>query len=128
MLICVTHCSPKRLIIRNVPAIAAVVLLAAGTASSQERQVGADEFLLLASTRTGSMAEELDDASSRGYRVLSAAGGSDFNEVIVVLAPSAERFEYRLVATERTSTFEAELREAGQEGYRLLPRTVTTKD
>ena len=74
------------------------------------------------------MAEELDDASSRGYRVLSAAGGSDFNEVIVVLAPSAERFEYRLVATERTSTFEAELREAGQEGYRLLPRTVTTKD
>ena len=107
---------------------AAVLLIGVGTASSQQREVGGDELLLLAAMRTGTMAEELDDASSRGYRVLSAAGGSDFNEVIVVLAPSAERYEYRLVATDRTSTFEAELQEAGQAGYRLLPRTVTTKE
>ena len=73
------------------------------------------------------MAEELDDAASRNYRVISAAGGEGFNEVIVVLEPSLQRYQYRLLAAERPSTLEREMNEAAQEGYRVIPRTMTMK-
>lgn len=79
------------------------------------------ELFLLAATRTGTMAEELDGAAARNYRVISAAGGEDFNEVVVVLEPSVERYEYHLVSTDRTSTLEQELNDVAQEGYHIIP-------
>ena len=97
------------------------------SASGQQDGEATGDLLLLAATRTATMGKELDDAASRKYRVLSAAGGVGFNEVIVVLQPSGGGYQYRLIATERTSTLLNELNAAGRDGYRILPRTVTTK-
>ena len=71
-------------------------------------------------TRTATMGKELNDAS-RKYRVLSAAGGVGFNEVIVVLQPSSGAYQYRLVAAERTSTLLSELNAAGRTAIGFCP-------
>jgi len=97
------------------------------TAGLQGAAQAEGDLLLLAATRTSTIAKELDDAASRSYRVISAAGGPDFNELVVVLEPSAERYQYRLVSTERTSTLERELNDAAQGGYRVVPRAITIK-
>lgn len=97
-----------------------------GVAAAQDT-TRTEDLLLLAATRTATMSEELDDAARRNYRVLSAAGGTDFNEVIVVLTPSEGGYEYRLVATQRTSTFENEVNAAARDGFRVVPRTLTIK-
>lgn len=104
-----------------------LVLAVPAAASAQQDASTTSDFLLLASTRTATMGKELDDAASRKYRVLSAAGGVGFNEVIVVLQPSSGGYQYRLVAADRTSTLLNELNAAGRDGYRIIPRAVTTK-
>jgi len=96
-------------------------------AFAQQAETASGDLLLLAATRTATMSKELDDAAARNYRVLSAAGGVGFNEVIVLLQPSRGGYQYRLVATERTSTLQGELNAAARDGYRIVPRAVTTK-
>jgi len=108
-------------------ATAGLVLAVPGATFAQEAGSPPGDLLLLAATRTATMSQEVDDAARRGYRVLSAAGGVDFNEVIVVLQPGNPGYQYQLVSTDRTSTFEAEVNTAAREGYRVMPRTVTIK-
>ncbi|MGE0359474.1 MAG: hypothetical protein AB7H93_03505 [Vicinamibacterales bacterium] len=92
------------------------------TVAAQE----ADRYLLLATTATGTMQREIDEAAGRGYRV-RAASRTEGAEVIVALEKTEERYRYRLVATTRTGTLQRELTEAAEAGYRVVSGAVTTK-
>ena len=93
-------------------------------------QDGADpeKYLLLATSRTGTMEEELNEAGGRGYRVAGAQGGETAfggNEAVVImrLDPEGRRFRYILLATSRTSTMQEELNAAPTE-YDLVAMIV----
>ena len=88
----------------------ATVAPAAAQEGEQER------FRLLATNRTGTMEEELNEAGADGYRLVGMQGGETGfggNEVVVVmeLDPEGRRFRYMLLATSRTGTMQRELNE-----------------
>ena len=87
-----------------------------------------EKYLLLATNRTGTMEEELNEAGGRGYRIAGAQGGETAfggTEAVVVMAldPEGRRFRYILLATSRTGTMQEELNEAPPE-YELVAMTM----
>ena len=86
-------------------------------------------YKLLATTRTGTMQKELNEAGDGGYRLLprtmiakaqALMGGA---EIVVVLerAPAGEkRYEYKLLATSLTSTLQKEVTEAQDAGFVIV--------
>jgi hypothetical protein len=85
------------------------------------------KYRLLATTRTGTMQKELNEAAQEGYRLLvrtmiaksQMVGGV---EVVVLLerSPKQEkRYEYKLLATNKTSTLQKEVMEAESQGFVL---------
>ena len=87
-----------------------------------------DKYLMLATSSTGTMEDELNEAGARGYRVAGAQGGETAfggNEAVVIMAldPEGRRFRYILLATSRTSTMQKELNEVPPE-YELVAMTV----
>ena len=87
------------------------------------------KYKLLATTRTGTMQKELNEAAEGGYRLLprtmiaktqAIIGGA---EIVVVLErpPAAEkRYEYKLLATNLTSTLQKEVAEAQAAGFVII--------
>ena len=104
--------------------LALVLLLApAPPALAQE-----DKFLLLATNRTGTMQDELNEAGARGYRFAGTQGGETAfggreAVVIMTLDPEGRRFRYILLATSRTGTMQREMNEAPPE-YEYAGMTV----
>lgn len=97
-------------------------------ASATEVQPAGEKFLLLATSRTGTMEEELNEAGARGYRFAGAQGGEtafggDEAVVIMTLDPEGRRFRYILLATSRTGTMQRELNEVPPE-YDFVGMTV----
>ncbi|MBL8176752.1 MAG: hypothetical protein JNK48_18895 [Bryobacterales bacterium] len=94
-------------------------------------EAGRKRYKLLATSRTGTMQKELQEAGAEGFGYCgqtvfqSAFGG---REVAVILEKNADgpaqRFEYLLLATTRTSTMQKELQQAGATGFRLLGMVV----
>ena len=87
-----------------------------------------EKYLLLATSRTGTMEEELNEAAARGYRFLATQGGETAfggSEAVVVMTldPEGRRFRYLLLATNRTGTMQQEMNEAPPE-YRFAGMTV----
>lgn len=85
------------------------------------------KYRLLATTRTGTMEKELNQAAQEGFRLLprtiTAKEGLLSKEIVSVLeqAPkSNKRYEYRLLATSRTSTLQKEVSEAESDGFELV--------
>jgi hypothetical protein len=82
------------------------------------------KYKLLATSRTGTMQKELQQAGGQGFVYCgltvfdSALGGQ---EVSVILendpAIPASHIEYKLLATSRTGTMQKELQQAGDEGF-----------
>jgi hypothetical protein len=101
-----------------------IVLLAVSVAAVAEAQD--DRYLLLATERTSTMQQEINEAASRGFRVV-AASPREGSEVIVVLEQTKDKYDYRLVATTRTGTLQREISAAAEAGYRIVPRAVTGK-
>jgi hypothetical protein len=102
----------------------ALFLLSAATAV--EGQEAADKYLLLATERTGTMQQEINDAAAKGFRVV-AASPKESSEVVVLLEQTKDKYEYHLVATTRTATLQQEISDAAEAGYRIVPRAVTGK-
>jgi len=87
------------------------------------------KYKLLATTRTGTMQKELNEAAEGGYRLLprtmiakmqAIIGGA---EIVVVLErpPTAQkRYEYKLLATNLTSTLQKEVTEAQAAGFVII--------
>ncbi len=79
-------------------------------------------YKLLATSRTGTMQRELQEAADAGYdyRGYTARG-----EVLVILErdeskPAKRNYEYKLLATSRTSTMQKELDAAVAEGFEFV--------
>ena len=92
------------------------------------------EYRLLATSKTSTMQEELQEAgdagfSFKGQTVFGTTFGGD--EPVVILerdrdATSPDLFEYRLLATKKTSTMQEEVREAGAAGFEFVGVTVSS--
>lgn len=90
------------------------------------------EYRLLATSKTSTMQQELQDAANAGFEYRgqtvfkSAFGGK---EVAVVLErhremQSKSRYEYRLLATKKTSTMQKEIENLAGQGFTLVGLTV----
>ena len=106
---------------RSAIAIALLVLSATAVAKAQD-----DRYLLLATERTSTMQQEINDAAARGFRVV-AASPKESSEIVVLLEQTKDKYDYRLVATTRTGTLQREISDAAEAGYRIVPRAVTGK-
>ena len=88
------------------------------------------EYLLLATRRTSTLQNELNEAADAGYRFVGVMGGDTAfggSEVVSVMARTSDatpRFQYRLLATSRTSTMQDEMQEAGDAGFEYRGQTV----
>lgn len=90
------------------------------------------EYLVLATSRTGTMRDELNDAARRGFVFVAQTvfvttfGG---NEVVVIMERSphsdAPICEYELLATTRTSTMQDELSEYSRKGFLVRGLSVS---
>jgi hypothetical protein len=86
------------------------------------------KYKLLATSRTGTMEKELNEAGDAGFRLIPQTMiakkqlfGGDEVVVIVEKAPdSSAQYKYKLLATQRTSTMEKEIRETEEAGYILV--------
>ncbi len=98
--------------------------------SAQEQRSVEYDYLLLATNKTSTMQEEMQEASDVGYAFVGVMGGETSfggSEVVVVMQrePDSEpRFEYRLLATSKTSTMQKEMQEAGDAGFEYRGQTV----
>ena len=88
------------------------------------------EYRVLATSKTSTMEEELNEAAEAGFRFLSVMGGETAvggKEVVTVMGRSdgtRPRYQYKLVATNKTSTMQRELQEAADQGFEYLGQTV----
>ena len=106
----------------------ALALLAFALPAIAQQAEQPDKYLLLATNRTGTMEEELNEAGARGYHFACTQGGETAfggNEVVIImrLDPEGRRFRYILLATNRTGTMEREMNEAPPE-YEFVGMTV----
>jgi hypothetical protein len=100
------------------------LLLVVGVASVAKAQD--DRYLLLATERTSTMQQEINDAAARGFRVV-AASPKESSEVVILLEQTTDKYDYRLVAATRTGTLQREISDAADAGYHIVPRAVTGK-
>ena len=105
--------------------LAAVPLV--GAAVPQQDLTG--RFLLLATSRTGTMQRELDEAAAAGYRILtgSPTSGDEIAVILEKVVTPPNTYQYLLLATTLTGTMQREIDEAASEGFRLLPATMISK-
>ena len=104
--------------------IGVAVVVAAGPGEAQEQE----KYKLLATNRTGTMQDELNEAGAAGYRFAGTQGGETAfggREAVVVmmLDPEGRRFRYVLLATSRTGTLQQELNDVPPE-FDLVGMTV----
>jgi hypothetical protein len=90
------------------------------------------EYRLLATNRTTTMQEEMQDAGDAGFTYVgqtvfeSLFGGKEVASIFErdVDAARKEKYEYKLLATNKTSTLQKELQEAGDAGFQMIGMTV----
>jgi len=80
------------------------------------------QYKLLATSRTGTMQRELQEAADQGYEY---AGVMARDEVMVILErdktmASKQHSQYRLLATSRTGTMEKEMTQAAADGFEFM--------
>ena len=106
----------------------ALVLFAPNLFAAETEAEQPEKFLLLATSRTGTMEKELNEAGARGYRFAGTQGGETAfggSEVVVIMTLDSEgrRYRYILLATSRTGTMQKEMNEAPPE-YEFAGMTV----
>lgn len=120
------------------------ILFGAGAAAvlaqneTSARPAGASpefEYKLLATSRTTTMQNEMNEAAAAGYRFEDVISGDTFfggSEALVVMSrriagDHSQRFEYKLLATSKTSTMQKELQAAGDRGFQHRGQTIFKK-
>jgi hypothetical protein len=100
--------------------------------SRAEQKAGRFAYRLLATNKTSTMQQELQDAADAGFHykgqtIFASAFGGD--EVVVILERDKDAAvgpsEYKLLATSKTSTLQKELEGAGAIGYELVGMTLS---
>ena len=104
-----------------------IVVLASFAAAAQDTENL--QYKLLATTRTGTMQKEINEAAAQGYRIIVGAptSGSEMALFLSRDGTVAEPYQYKLLATSRTGTMQKELNETAAGGFRLIPSTMIAK-
>jgi hypothetical protein len=93
---------------------------------AQERNT----YRVLATNKTSTMQNEMQDAGSAGFRFAAVMGGETAvggKEVVVVMQKTGSattKYEFRLLATNKTSTMQKELQEGADAGFQYVGQTV----
>lgn len=87
------------------------------------------QYRVLATNKTSTMQNELNEAADAGFRFGTVMGGETSfggSEAVVVMQKvgGAPRYEYRLLATSKTSTMQKELQEASDAGFQYVGQSV----
>ena len=112
---------------RRLPIAAISLMLVAAMAAPLAAQ---ERYLLLATSRTSTMEEELNQAGAEGYRFAATQGGETAfggREAVVVMErdPEGRTYRFILLATSRTETMQNELNEVPPE-FELVGFTMFT--
>jgi hypothetical protein len=105
-----------------------LVVALAGVATPAFAQT--NTYRILATSRTSTMQNEMQEAGTDGFRFVAAMGGETAvggNEVVVMMEKvpgSTARYEYLVLAANRTSTLQKELQQASDAGYEVVGQTV----
>lgn len=86
------------------------------------------EYKLLATTRTGTMQKELNEAADAGFRLIPSTmiakkqlfGGVEIVVIMEREPNTKKQYEYKLLATSRTSTMQKEVTEAKNAGFLVV--------
>jgi hypothetical protein len=86
------------------------------------------EYKLLATTRTGTMQKELNEAADAGFRLIPSTmiakkqmfGGIEVVMIMERIPNHKKQYEYKLLATNRTSTMQKEVTEAKNAGFLVV--------
>jgi len=88
------------------------------------------DYRVLATSKTSTMEQEMNDAGAAGYKFAAVMGGETAfgNQEVVVLmqkgGDAAGKYRYRLLATSRTSAMQREMNYASLDGYDYVGQTV----
>lgn len=87
------------------------------------------EYKVLATSRTGTMEKEMNQAADAGFRFRAVTGGETAfggKETVAVMEKDGAggRYRYKLLATSRTSTMEKELQQAADDGFEVRGQAV----
>lgn len=103
------------------------VWLAARAADSAAADI---EYRVLATKKTSTMEDELNEAAEAGFRFGAVMGGETAfggNEVVTIMTrmgAAKGRYAYKLLATNKTSTMQKEIQEAANAGFVYVGQTV----
>ena len=86
------------------------------------------KYKLLATTRTGTMQKELNEAADGGFRLIPSTmiakkqllGGVEIVMIMERPPKVVKEYEYKLLATSRTSTLQKEVTEAQAAGFAIV--------
>ncbi len=86
------------------------------------------KYKLMATTRTGTMQKELNEAADGGFRLIPSTmiakkgllGGVEIVMIMERPPQVAKLYEYKLLATTRTSTLQKEVTEAQSAGFAIV--------
>lgn len=86
------------------------------------------KYRLLATTRTGTMQKELNEAADGGFRLIPSSmiakkqllGGVEIVMIMERPAKVVRQYEYKLLATTKTSTLQKEVTEAQAAGFVII--------
>ena len=100
--------------------------------SAQDRvKIEADQtYLVLSTKKLQTMELELNEVSTKGFRVLYGAPTNAYDIAVLLKRlddTKSAPYTYKVLATSLVKTMEKELNENGANGYRLLPRTIAFK-
>ena len=111
------------------PMLATLTIASGPYVAAGQTRPGVD-YRVLATNKTSTMEQELNEAAEAGFRFQAAMGGDTAiggSEVVVVVTRTGAekaRFVYKLLATSRTSAMEKELQEAADAGFEYRAQTV----
>ena len=118
-----------------VTVLAASALFAAQAMAEAPRlpllDLGANEFRMLATNKTSTLEDELNQAAGEGFvfHAMMAGDTGGGKELVVVMSrlldeTSVQRLKYKVLATNKTSTMQRELEAMGALGYRYRAQSV----
>lgn len=116
---------------RGLPTLCLLTLFTNGGIIAGEVRITPDQrILLLATERTSTMQEELDQAVQLGFQVIGSASARRDEIAYVLERDDSRRLHgnYLLLATRRLSTMESELNLAASRGRRLHPESILYND
>jgi len=93
-----------------------------------DTQVARPEYLVLDTTRTGTMQKELQEAADRGYRLVVGQGSWLLSAILEKATGDVEPIEYLLLSTSRSGTMQKEMDGASAQGYRFASVLGIGKD